>query len=147
MGCIHRDYAFQAKENTRAGLSSKRNWVIRAKETHSTSSTMQRCWGPREGPESGPERLALPLFLSHHLPFVDLLHSPQGTWLCVCGSRHPKRPHSHCLLLPCPTLSPNSKLPGKGFDWPSLGQVAPDPVSCGRGWGQHPPPPQYEPHE
>lgn len=137
MDGIHRGYRCRAKEDSSAGLSSKRNWIIRLTETHRTSPNMQRCSGPREGLESCPECLPLPLLLFHHLPSVHLLHSLHSTWLCVCCSRHPETTHSLTSSL-LSTHNPNSKFSGKRFDWPSLGQMPPNPASCGLGWGQHP---------
>lgn len=141
MDGIHRDCGFQAKENTGTGVSSKRKWILRRQETHSSSRNVHRSWALREGHESGPECPPLPLLLFHRLSFVDLPFSAQHLALCAL----PQTPRDHTLTAssPLPTLHSNSKLPGKGFDCPGLAQVAPDPASCNLGSpgvrpGQHP---------
>lgn len=133
-GWLHSDCGFQAKKNTRAGLSSKRKWIIRPGETDSTLPKVQRFWGPREGLESGPECPPLPLLLFHHLPSVDLLHSLHSTWLCVCCSRHPETTYSRSSSPPS-TLDPNSKLQGRdliGPAWVMCPLIQPA-VAWGRG--------------
>lgn len=91
-----------------------------------------------QGPRKDRVRSRMPASLPPPLPSppcVDLHSSLRGTWLNGCGSRHPRRPHIHSLFCPA---GPKSKLPGKGFDWLSLGHVPLDPISSGLGRGQHP---------
>lgn len=118
MDGIHRDCGFQAKENTGTGVSSKRKWILRRRETHSSSRNVHRSWALREGRESGPECPPLPLLLFHPLSFVDLSHSLPSTRLCVRCPRRAETTRSR-LLLPSPLSTPIPNSQGRDLIAPA----------------------------
>lgn len=95
--------------------------------------------GAKEGARSGRECLPLSLLLCHQFLSVDLsapVFSAQH--LAVCVLVQTPRQTTHSLPSSPPhSLSPNSKLPGKGFDWPVWIRCPLDPISCSLGWGPH----------